>query len=111
MLKNKIYWNVSYRESMRDEYINDPDLLIAESDIELLDREFKCLKKHKFKIIETNYELGFAVIEDKINTGEDIYKTYKTKDLVPFVLFRPNQCLSDIDGNLIKNGDSFYKVR
>lgn len=111
MLKNKIYWNVSYRESMRDEYKNDTELLIAESDIELLDREFKCLKKHKFKIIETNYELGYAVIESTIKAGEDIYKTYKTKDLVPYVLFRPNQCLSDIDGNLIKNGEDVYKIR
>lgn len=111
MLKNKIYWFISYRESMRDEYKQDLELQIAESDIELLDREFKCLKKHKFKIIETNYELGFAVIEQTINNSEDIYKTYKTKDLVPYVLFRPNQYLCNIDGTPIKNGDSLYQIR
>lgn len=108
MLKQKIYWKVSYRESMRDEFINDRDLTIAQSDYELLDKEFWCLKKHKIKIIETNYEMGYAVIEEEIKVSENIFKTYKNKDIVPYIELRPVQRLSDKEGNVAENGK--YKI-
>jgi hypothetical protein len=111
MLREKIYWHVSYRDSLSDSYKQNPELLIAESDIESLESEFECLKKHKYVIIERNYDFGYAVIEEYIKTGENIFETYKTKDLVPYVQFRPIQRLCDINGLLYQNGEEFYQIR
>lgn len=110
MLNNKIYWNVSYRESMRDEYKNDPLLELDENDIDLLDRELKCLTKHKHSIVSVNYELGFVVIEDSIKKNEDIFKTYKEKDRVPYVQLRPVQSLCDKDGNKLSNDNGYFEI-
>ena len=99
MLQNKIYWNLDYKEALKGEY-----------NTELLDREFKCLKKHNFNILFINYENGYAVIEDNIKKNEDIKKTYKSKDLVPYVQLRPIQRLCDSKGNLLSDNDIYYQI-
>lgn len=111
MLKQKIYWKISYIESMRETNAVDSKLLNTIPDMKLLISEFMCLDKHKIKMVKRDYNYGYTVIEEKIPTSEDIYKTYKTKDLVPFMTFKPIQCLSDIEGIPIKDGDEIYKIR
>lgn len=111
MLRKKIYWHVSYRESLSDSYKENPELLINKEDYESLSNEFECLKKHKYVIEYKDYDFGYAVIEEYIQIEENIFETYKTKDLVPYVQFRPIQRLCDINGLLYKNGEEFYQIR
>ena len=77
---DKRKWCVNYRNSLSKELVNNPKLKLEEHQKKLIVREFKCLEKHKYDIVELNYDLGYAVIS--IN---DLF------DLVPYVRLRPTQ--------------------
>jgi hypothetical protein len=93
MIYEKIYWLVDYRESLNSDYVNNADIKISDNEIKLIEKEVDCLKKHNIKSNSNYIEYGLIIVEDKIKKNEDIYKTYKLKDLVPYIKTKPVQYL------------------
>lgn len=77
-MKKRVYWCVNYRDSLGKMYSDDHDLKIFDNHLKDLMTEFKCLKDHKYKIIEKNHVYGYVIIEDS-----------NLKDLVPYVKHKP----------------------
>lgn len=90
-MKKDIYFKLNYNMNLKD-------LFNTNKQMEKFETEIVCLKKHKYNILELNYDNYEVILKCQLEIDEkDIY--YKKIDLVPYVNLRPCQEIIEKDGN------------